>query len=169
MLFKRSANLGGPEGYKRRSIVQRHSDDDSTTALCGRLVGGFLTTVPQVVRSQKSRSQAAQGVWYKGVACGGQMALWLSPELRRDAALKVPLECLEALGKCGQTQLSLVTDLGKLQRYYKKIKKKRGHDRSPGPDLPLWSRTRPNASNELRLSSRGCCGPFVHGSQREAR
>ena len=146
--FTRSANLGGPEGYKRRSIVQRRSDDNSTTALCGRLVGGFLTTAPQVVRSQYSRNQAAQGVWYKGVACGGQMTLWLSPELQRDDALKVPLECLEALYKCGKTQLSLVTDLGKLQRDYKTYQEEKGTRSKP------WARFAALVADEAECNQR---------------
>ena len=56
--FERSPNLGGPEGYKKRSIVLRevHAEtiDKSATALCGRLVGGFLTTEQQVIRSPVS-------------------------------------------------------------------------------------------------------------------
>ena len=63
--FKRSPKLGGPEGYRHRSIVLRdvyaEALDTNATALCGRLVGGFLTTEAQVIRSQRSRSQWGTG------------------------------------------------------------------------------------------------------------
>ena len=134
--FQRSPKLGGPEGYKHRSIVLRgvyaEAVDTNATALCGRLVGGFLTTEAQVIRSQRSRSQGAQGVWYTGVAQGALMFLWLSPKLCENEALTAPLDCLRALCEhqtlIGERpcQLRLVNDLDNLKRSYWKYKSEKG-------------------------------------------
>ena len=46
------------------------------------------------------------------------MVLWMSPQLCQDEALKVPLECLEALNLCGASPLGLVAALCELQEMY---------------------------------------------------
>ena len=120
--------------------VYAEAVDKNATALCGRLVGGFLTTEAQVIRSQRSRSQGAQGVWYTGVAQGATTFLWLSPKLCENKALAAPLDCLRAL--CQEQSglaIRLVDDLDKLQRAYCSHKsEKRGRGRGHGLAMQGW-------------------------------
>ena len=152
--FQRSPKLGGPEGYRHRSIVLRdvyaEALDTNATALCGRLVGGFLTTEAQVIRSQRSRSQGAQGVWYTGVAQGALMFLWLSPKLCENDALKAPLDCLRALCQ-HQTGLAirLVDDLDKLKRAYQSHKSEKGTRSRP------WTRYAALGNDEAECQELG--------------
>jgi hypothetical protein len=134
--FDRSSNLGGRAGHLKRSIVLKdvHAGtvDHNCTALCGRLVGGFLTTEQQVIRSQHSRREPAQGVWYTGVAHGGEVCLWLSPKLRENKALEPALDCLKALCAWeGCSALREESSLAKIQKKYRKHKEEKGARSKP--------------------------------------
>jgi len=133
--LERSSSLGGRFGHLKRTIVLKDVHDGTVdrncTALCGRLVGGFLTTEQQVTRSQRSRSAPAQGVWYTGVAHGGPVCLWLSPKLLENKALEPALECLKALCGLEESTLREESSLAKIQRNYRKHKAEKGTRSKP--------------------------------------
>jgi hypothetical protein len=76
------------------------------------------------------------------------MVLWLSPKLCQNEALKVPLECLQALCESTGCLLSVIADLGLLQEAYKKHQADRGSRSRP------WTRFAALVADEAECKER---------------
>ena len=99
--LKSSLERNGWKQYRSRVFVLRKwaaEIDKLPSVMVARLIGCFVTTQGEAHKSMMSKTNPAQGIWYRGFTAN-DMKLWISPKLASDPDLEPVVNVLKVMAE----------------------------------------------------------------------